>query len=443
MNQLSPASAIVPGSGLSPPPLLLSSSPTADAFLPGLALALAIGLLIGVERGWALRDEPAGERVAGVRTFSLLGLFGGWLGLMVGDEAFLPATLLAGGAAAAVLLGYAVDMRRSGNVSATSAVAALLTLALGATAARGHYALASVCGGAAVLLLASRGALHAALERTSEAELKALMRLVLVVFVILPLLPDVGLGPFGLNPRRLWLVVVTCGAISMVGYGLSRWLGGHRGTLITAAVGALVSSTAVTLDAARRIRDAGASPAQDAAVALAQAVMMARALLLVALLAPAVLPNLAALVLPGLVPSALIAAALYWRSRAGADGLEPRPVRPPGLGLALLFAATVAVVSTLAGWTEQRFGSDSAAIVIAVGGLADIDSAIASLATLPEGTIPARIAGYAIATPVLFNSLLKLVMLLAVGGLRPTLLGAGTLAIAATAMVAAAAVEAI
>ncbi len=109
-------------------------------------------------------------------------------------------------------------------------------------------AISSVGAGAAVILLASRQALHRAVEFTSESDIKALLRLVLVVFVILPLLPDIGMGRFGaLNPFRLWMVVVVIGAISFIGYILARWLGTRRGALITAAVGALVSSTAVTL----------------------------------------------------------------------------------------------------------------------------------------------------------------------------------------------------
>lgn len=42
-----------------------------------LGIALAIGLLIGLERGWSDRNEDEGRRIAGVRTFGLIGLLGG------------------------------------------------------------------------------------------------------------------------------------------------------------------------------------------------------------------------------------------------------------------------------------------------------------------------------------------------------------------------------
>ena len=47
-----------------------------------LALALAIGFLVGVERGWRDRDVAEGGRTAGIRTFALIGLLGGIAGLL-------------------------------------------------------------------------------------------------------------------------------------------------------------------------------------------------------------------------------------------------------------------------------------------------------------------------------------------------------------------------
>ncbi|MFN3389250.1 MAG: MgtC/SapB family protein [Allosphingosinicella sp.] len=122
------------------------------SFLPGLALALAIGLLVGIERGWRMRAEEEGARVAGVRTFALLGLLGGLAGLQLAGPLRLLTLLLVAGAIVALLLGYAGDMRRDHNVSATSTLAAIATLALGAMATAGEMALASVGAGAAVSL---------------------------------------------------------------------------------------------------------------------------------------------------------------------------------------------------------------------------------------------------------------------------------------------------
>jgi uncharacterized membrane protein (DUF4010 family) len=335
---------------------------------------------------------------------------------------------------AALLLGYAVDMRRDHNVSATSTIAAVLTLGLGAIATSGHMALASVGAGAAVILLASRDALHRAIELTSESDIKALLRLVLVVFVILPLLPDIGMGPFdALNPQRLWLVVVVTGAISFVGYVLAGWLGQRRGALITAAVGALVSSTAVTVDSARRIREGGGL-INHAAVAIASATMLSRSLVLVAVLAPFALGRVAQMVVPSVLASLLAAAVLLVLGNREGSEIAMREPKPPGLLLAFLFALSVAVLSVASAWAESSLGSGSGALLITIGGTADIDAAIAAVGSLPPGTLPVKTAALALAAPTLFNTLFKLGLLLVIAGWRRALTGALALATVALAL---------
>lgn len=396
--------------------------------LPGLALALAIGLLIGVERGWQQRDEKAGSRVAGIRTFAILGLLGGLAGTQLAGGAMSLSLVLLGGAILTLVAGFALDAHRSGNVSATGALAGIVTLALGALATAGQMALASVGAGATLILLASREPLHQAIRATSPADIRALLRLVLVVFVVLPLLPDQGMGPFdALNPRRLWLVVVVISGISFIGYVLARWLGEKRGTLLTAMVGALVSSTAVTVDSGRRIRAGAAGPADNAAVAVASAIMFLRALFLTAVLAPLAFPRVAALITPAAIVAILIALLLLWRSRTHRAPVALPEVKAPGLGLALMFAASVALISILTAWAQTRFGSEGGAIVIALGGTADIDAAIAAVGALRPGALSVDLAALAIAAPVLYNTFFKGVVLLIVARSRRALPGAAAL----------------
>jgi uncharacterized membrane protein (DUF4010 family) len=406
-----------------------------DALLPGLALALAIGLLVGVERGWQQREEKDGNRVAGIRTFAILGLLGGLAGTQVAGGAMPLAITLVAGAIAALLLGYGLDAHRNFNVSATSALAGIVTLGLGVLATTGQMALASVGVGATVILLASRQPLHRAISATSDTDIRALLRLVLVVCVILPLLPDQGMGPFdALNPRRLWLVVVVTSGIAFVGYALARWLGERSGTLLTAAVGALVSSTAVTIDSGRRIRGGAAGPADNAAVAVASAIMFARGLFLAAVLAPLAFPQVLAMVAPAALVSLLAAGLLLWRNHADPhDGAMPE-VKPPGLGLALLFAASVAIISVVTAWAQTRFGSEGGAIVIALGGTADIDAAIAAVGALRPGSLPVHLAALAIAAPILYNTFSKGVALLLIARSRRALPGVLALGAASAAL---------
>lgn len=423
-------------------PALVSHSTDVETVLPRLALAAAIGLLIGAERGWRLRDEEQGSRVAGVRTFAMLGILGGLAGLASAIGLKAMALLAVVGAIAMLLIGYYSQMRTATNLSATSAVAAMLTILLGALAAAGQMALAAVGAGTVVALLASREALHLALERTTRAEMTALLRLALVVFLILPLLPDASVGPFGgVNPRRIWFVVVVTGGISLAGYAVARWQGGRKGTLLTALVGSLVSSTAVTVETARRIREGQGGPAQNCSVSLASLVMLVRVLVLTAIVAPAVLGELVLVLAPALLVGLGFAAA-HLRLAFGQLPADQREARPPTLTLAFVFAATVAVVTFGVRWAEQRLGPGSGALVIALGGALDVDAAIAAVGALPHGAMPVRLAALAIAAPVVLNTLFKLALLVGIVGPRravpagAALLATGT-AVAATATIVA------
>lgn len=411
-----------------------ASATPPGAFLPGLALALAVGLLIGVERGWRLREEEAGRRVAGIRTFALLGLLGGMAGFVATGGGWGLAVVLVAGAIGALLVGYAADIRRD-NVSATSALAGVIALALGATATMGHLALASVGAGAAVILLASREPLHRAIRATSDIDMKALLRLVLVVFIVLPLLPDAAMGPFGaLNPYRLWTVVVITVSISFIGYILVRWLGERRGALLTAGVGALVSSTAVTVDVARRVRDGATTPGDQAGVAVASTIMLIRSLFLVAMLAPFAFAPFARLVVPGLLVSALASGLLLYLGGVRPAEAPSGRIKPPGLGMAFLFAGTVAVLAVGSAWAQAVWGGDSGAILIAVGGLADIDAAIAAVGALPRGSLEVPVAALALAAPTFFNTLFKLALFVVMAGWRSALSGGAALAAVALAL---------
>jgi uncharacterized membrane protein (DUF4010 family) len=299
----------------------------------------------------------------------------------------------------------------------------------------GHLAVASVGAGAAVILLASREPLHRAIRATNDTDIKALLRLVLVVFIVLPLLPDAAMGPFGaLNPYRLWTVVVITVSISFVGYILIRWLGERRGALVTAAVVALVSSTAVTVDVARRARDEASAPGDQAGVAVASTIMLIRSLFLVAMLAPFALAPFARLVLPGLLVSALASALLL--DLGGIHSGEERSdkIKPPGLGMAFLFPGTVAVLAVGSAWAQSVWGGDSGAILIAIGGLADIDAAIAAVGALPKGSLEVPVAALALAAPTFFNTLFKLALFVFMAGWRRAFGGGAALAAVAAAL---------
>lgn len=375
----------------------------------GVGLAFALGLLIGVERGWSHRLEPDGSRVAGIRTFALLGLAGGVAGEATARVSPLIGAAILIAAAAALLIGYARAAAKD-DLSATTTVVGIITLGLGALAAAGQWTLACVLAALTTLILAQRKRLHAWLEGLSELELQAIVRFALISLAVLPLLPNRDFGPLDAwNPREIWTVVVLVSGLSLIGYAASRRLGAEPGVLATAGIGAVVSSTAVTAAMAARIRKAdGDTRVLVAGIALASTVMFVRVLALVAMLAPFALPALALVAVPaGLVGVAYVVWALRLRSARPGDGPAPSVRNPFDLGPALLLAGLVMVISLAGRWALRAFGDAGLATVLGISGMVDVDAAIIAMSRLPEGSLTVRTAGLILAAPVLANTLVK------------------------------------
>lgn len=389
---------------------MLENLPPAMAPFVGPGVALGLGLLIGIERGWSHRLEPRGSRVAGVRTFALLGLLGGLSGSMatlvsplLGASLLIPATI-------ALLIGYARGSA-GGDVSATTAIVGLITLGLGVIAAFGHTVMASVLAAVTVLVLSERRQLHAWLDRLSEIEVQAIARFGLIALAILPLLPDRDLGPLDAwNPRQIWLVVVLVSGLSLAGYALSKLFGAAKGILATSAAGAIVSSTALTAAWASRLRKPGADePGLIAGIALASAIMFARVLILVAMLAPFALGPIAWVAVPSGLASLACVVWVLRRPRSPPEAApEPAPVRNPfDIGPALLLAGVVMITSLLGRWSMAAVGDAGLITVLGITGMFDVDAAIITMSRLPSTSLSPLTTGLLLATPILTNTLVK------------------------------------
>lgn len=407
--------------------------------LSGVGLALALGLLIGLQRGWVLRSEKPGSRFAGIRTYGLLGLAGGIAGDLQTRAAGLALALLAG-AAVLVVMGYWRASQRGASVSGTASLTGLLTVAFGFLAGSGEPALASVAAGVTLMVLSLRSPLHHLLRHIDEREMTAIARFALIALVILPLLPDTPFGPYDAwRPRQLWLVVVLVSGFSFMGYIAARWLGPSRGVLATAAAGSLVSSTAVTAALAGKLRDEPESVGiANAGIALASGVMYLRVTLLTAALAPFALADLARLTVPGMLASLAVAAWLLRRrptaSLSASGGLNLR--NPFDIGPALLLMILTMALTALARWVLDAYGDAGLATVLAISGTVDVDSAIITMGNLPAGTLPPRTAALVLILPVVLNTLFKTGTALSLAG-RKAWRGAAAMLVSLVAVAAA------
>ena len=364
----------------------------------GLTASLAVGLLIGMERGWRDRDLAEGGRVAGLRTFSLVGLLGGALAVLPTGFGAWP--LLGGMLGLSLLLAvsYREASRASGNLSITTAVAMLLTFVLGALAARGAATHALAAAVVVAVLLNLKPTLHRWLQLMQHRELTAALQLLVLSLVILPNLPDAGYGPYqALNPYRLWWAVVLIAGLSLAGHLAMRITGAHRGLFWTGVLGGLASSTAATLALARHAKRQPELAQAAAAGALAACgVMFLRMTVLVASIQPALLRPLGGpLVTAGVV--LLVLAVWQWRrrSREGIAAQAVEPVATFDLGTALGFGVFLAVMAVLVPAAREALGAPGIYALAALSGLADVDATVISVARL-QGA-----GGLTVATTVL------------------------------------------
>lgn len=384
------------------------------AQIPLLAAALACGLLIGIERGWTQRGMAEGSRVAGIRTFGLLGLGAGLAGLLAARGFAIPAGLMVGGITAIVVTGYLRTSGSTGRLDATSAVAAIVALALGFLAGTGAPAPAIAGAAVATLLLALRAETHGLIDRLDAADVKALARYAVIALAIYPFLPEGRYGPYDAwEPRTLWLVVVLVTGFSFLGYVANRLFGARRGTVATAVIGGAYSSTAVTYSFSQRLGAGQGSAAENAGIALATAVMYLRVMVLVAVIAGRIfLPF--ALVLAPAVLTGLAASWLIFRRAQASTGPAP-PGNPIALLPALGFAAFVAAAAVAARWAEGQFGEQGIALLLLVMGVMDVDAAIVTAGGLGAEAISAELAALAIGGTILANMAVKLGVTLTYG----------------------------
>jgi uncharacterized membrane protein (DUF4010 family) len=394
-----------------------------------LAVALALGLVVGVERGWRTRAlESSGARNLGMRTFGLAGLLGGVVESLDREQGWLLGFAFLGVAAFAALT-YFQSARASGDYGATTEVALLVTFSLGALAATGREVEAAGAAVGTALLLGSKTRLHAFVAALDERELIAALQLLLVATVVIPLLPDRALGPYdAVNPRVIgWLVLLISG-VSFAGYVAVKSFGAERGTLLTAVLGGLTSSTAVTIAFARDARSNPANaPLLGAGIGLAAATMALRLGALVSVVAPDLLRSLA---LPLAALAAVpVGAALLVRAREG--GAAPRDSLPLGnplhLDVALGWAALLALLSVLSRALHAWLGDAGLYLLAATSGLADVDSISLSLARMVPDPLAPATAAHAIVLAALSNTLAKAVLAALLGGRRLALYGGGTL----------------
>ncbi|MEQ8603783.1 MAG: MgtC/SapB family protein [Marivibrio sp.] len=404
------------------------------AIIP-LAVALALGLLIGLERGWSRRGLEEGARVAGVRTYGLIGLLGGFAGLVSEKPALVFAAVGFLALTAVLSVAYWQSIRRTDDVGVTSLAAALLTFVFGAAATLGYMTEASAAAVTTAFLLGSKTQIHGWVKALEETELRAGLKLLLISVVILPVLPDQGYGPWrALNPYQIWWMVVLIAAVSFAGYFAMRLAGPGKGAALTGLFAGLASSTALTLHFSRLARSDGARAKLYAAgVLIACGTMFPRMAAVTFVLNRDLLLTLwpAAAAMAAMVYGGALLLFLNIRRTQQETGEAAPLSNPLQLKAAIGFGAVLAVVMLAAEGLERAFGGAGVAALAAVSGVTDVDAITLTLASRAQDDLALALSAFGIILAGSVNSLVKAGMALAVGGARFGLLAAGPLALAA------------
>ena len=392
--------------------------------------SIAIGLLIGIERERSHRGRP--RQALGSRTFALLAAVG-TLTALLGTWVVVAGAVVVG---CLIIAGY--RRTNSDDPGTTTEVAAFAVFLLGVLCVP-DARLAAAVAIAFMVLLTGKARIHTfAREVVTDVEIDDAIKFLVIAFVILPLLPDRDIGPYGaLNPSHIWLIVVTLTGISWVGYVAVRALGPRRGLLATGLASGFVSATATTASMGRLSRTPDQFAPAVAGAQVSSVATYAQLGVIITVVSPAVALHLAVPLVLGAAVLSLAAVLTYRRSSPSAtqggapgnqsDGTGPsRGEHVPVIGgrafalVPALILATVLTAALLVGrWGAAVLGPKGAVFASGAAGLADAHAGALSAATqFSRGVLGMGAALAAVSAALVANSIVKCVVAFVAGGGR-------------------------
>lgn len=382
--------------------------------LPAFLTSLAIGLLIGLER------ERSPVAKAGLRTFTLTALTG-TLVAMLASQADSPWVLAVGFLiVASIIISAYLNGPEIEDPGTTTEAALVFCFGLGAMVWYGETTLAVMLAIATTVLLHYKPELQSLSKSLSRRDLESILQFAVLSFVILPVLPNRDMGPYGaLNPYQIWLMVVLISGLSLAGYAALRIIGQRYGAPLLGVFGGLASSTATTLVYARHGKEsAGMARLSAVIIMIASLVVLVRLAVLCGVVSPRVMP----LLLPVLAGGLLLGGGVtlwLWRN-INRDGELPMPkvTNPTEIRVSLTFGAIYAVVLVTAAWLSYYAGSGGLYGLALVSGLTDVDAiTLSSLRLFELGKIDAQQVVSAIVIAYVSNMAFKLGLVAVVGGM--------------------------
>lgn len=385
--------------------------------LESLLIALTLGVLIGAERGIARVRQRVEEKTffAGIRTFALISLLGAlslhfanYFGKVFFVVSFFGFILL-------ITAAYIRTSKVEEDVGTTTEIAAILTFLYGALCVTEYRLAAIVLAIFTTVILYTKKPTHSFIRLITEDEFYATLKFAIIAFVILPFLPkNVYFGFF--NPYQLWLIVVIVSGIEFAGYAIMKLLPPRKGITMIGLLGGIVSSTALVLNASRESKERNTLTSSLAfASALASSTAFLKIIIVVYIVNKDIVDEVA---FPMIVMFILgmIGSLFLWRRSKSEEEIQTINLKSPfTLSPALKFGIFFAFIILLTTFANKYFGVIGVYATSVLGGIANLNAPIASIAELAHGSITARVATFSIVIAACVNTMSKAVIAFLLG----------------------------
>lgn len=387
-----------------------------NPYLISVIVSTGIGLIIGLEREFRKTNEK--DHFAGIRTFPLVSLAGCAITHIA--TAISVSIAVAGLAAFMVFVTTTYVIRSSkGHSGLTTEISLIIAFVLGMMASRQLIKEALAIMVITTTLLTLKGTFHSFVLKITEEELFGFIKFIILCLLLFPFLPDVDHGPNGiLNPREIGLIVVIVSTLSFTTYLLIKFTGTNRGILLTAFLGGLFSSTAVTWNLASRSRTTEATHARlhAAGIVLSSSIMFIRVVVVAAIfhgeLASYLLIPCLLMFISGLIYVLLLI------KKEEITRTSSTPVElgnPVNILNALGFGALYIGIALLVFYANEFLGDRGLILSGLISGLVDIDAITINMAKFSGNTFGLDLSVTVIILAAISNTLVKMTIALTRG----------------------------
>ncbi len=382
-----------------------------------LLIAILIGFSIGLQREISFSHREKDIIFTGSRSFAIVSLLGVLASYF--KDKYLGITLVIAALVGLLLISsYIMRAIHHDKKGTTTEFAAIGVFIIGMLCFDGLYMYSLFTAVVVVFILQIRTKVLEFKDNVGKKDLQSTVLFLLITFVILPMLPDKFIDPYGVfNPHFIWMMVVLISGLSFAGYIAVKSIGMSRGILVAGLFGGLISSTATTITFSKKIDNKGKLAKQlAAAISLACTTMYIRVVIVSAFIDIDVSMRLAPAYILGALAGYLY---IYYLSKqvqkntVDVEFMFKNPLEiKEAIKFGLLFGVAFGTTTLLQDWA----GNSGIYVSSFVLGLTDADAITLSLTKLylnKEIMINVAVLGIVIAS--FSNSITKLIISYIVG----------------------------